>query len=97
MDYQKAKELITNNQHLIGKTIKGGIIDELLIYPTEEKSYDRFIKSYIKSGDANNSLLPYKNQDVNVIAIIEKGRINANGILLHASLEAIAIEHNVNF
>ncbi|WP_177735193.1 hypothetical protein [Flavobacterium inviolabile] len=96
MEYQKAQEIVTNNQHLIGKTIKGGIIDELVIHPTEQESYDNFVTSYIQSGNANLSIQPYRNQDVNVFAIIEKGRINAQGIFLHASLDSISTEHEIN-
>jgi hypothetical protein len=97
MDYQSAKEIVQKNNHLIGKTIIGGKIDELIIYPTNESSYDDFFKSYIRTQNAEASVQPYTNEDVEIYAIIDKSRINANGIIAHSSLKKISKEHTVNY
>lgn len=94
MEYQKALEIVTNNQHLIGKSMKDGIIDDLVIYPTGV-NYEDFIKSYIQTRNSNASIQPYKNYDVNVFAVVDAGRINSQGLFLHASLENISQEHQV--
>lgn len=97
MTYEKAKELVTLNQHLIGQKIIGATIDELIIYPTDQNSYDDFIKVYLKTLDGTRAILPYTNQDVEIYCVIDKKRILANGIFGHASLQKANEELDVNF
>lgn len=97
MDYTKAKKLIDLNQHLIGQKIIGATIDELIIYPTDQKSYDEFLKIYLRALDGEKAITPYKNQDVEIYCIVDKKRILANGVLGHATLQKANEELDVNF
>lgn len=45
MKYEKAIKLVELNKQLIGKKVIGATIDELVIYPTNQKSYYLFIKT----------------------------------------------------
>lgn len=96
MEYAKANEIINNNQHLIGKTFKGGRIDDLVIHPTDRNSHDEFTRSYIYNRNGAAAIQPFTKEDVDIYAIIDSGRINAHGVFLHASLGEISNEHQVN-
>ncbi|RZJ36588.1 MAG: hypothetical protein EOO51_00270 [Flavobacterium sp.] len=97
MKYKDAQALVERNKHLIGVKIKGAKIDELVIHPTEQGAHDEFVRSYVNTRNAEKAIQPYMNQDVGVYAIVDKGRISAQGIFAHASLEEISKENEVNF
>src|SRR5690606_15547465 len=97
MNYERAKKLVDLNQHLIGQKVIGATIDELIIYPTNSKSYDEFIKVYLRTLDGKKAILPYKNQDVDIYCIVDKKRILVNGLLAHASLQKANEELDVKF
>ena len=97
MTYAEAEKLVELNQHLIGKKVIGATIEELVIYPTNQSSYDQFIKTYIRTLDGKKSIIPFKNEDVDIHCIVDKKRIIVNGILGHASLHKVNEEHEVKF
>ncbi|WKB81059.1 hypothetical protein QYR09_15050 [Cellulophaga lytica] len=97
MTYQEAEKLVELNQHLIGKKIIGATIEELVIYPTKQNFYDQFIKTYIRTLDGKKSIIPFKNEDVDIHCIVDKKMINVSGILGHVSLHKVDQEHEVIF
>jgi hypothetical protein len=72
MTFKEALKEIKNNYALIGKKVKGGTIDELIIYPSDESSKEIYKDLYLKTYDAEKSIEPFKNEDVLVSAIINK-------------------------
>jgi len=97
MTYEQAKNLIKINQHLIGQKIIGATIDELIIYPTDQKSYDEFFKIYLRTDNAEKAILPYQSQDVDIYCMADKKRARASGIVGHASLAKANKDLDVNF
>lgn len=97
MEYKEAQALIERNKHLIGQKTKGATIDELVIYPLENTAHEQFIRLYYETRNAEHSIRPFINQEVGVYAVVDKGRIYAQGIFAHASLEEISKEIEVNF
>ncbi|MEQ8418649.1 MAG: hypothetical protein RIB64_01495 [Arenibacter algicola] len=96
MNLKEAEELISKNQHLLGQKSGGLTIDDIIAYPKEQKAHEQFIRIYMDTFDASVAILPYAEMDLGVFCIMDKGRINTQGIFLHASLEKIAKELDVN-
>ena len=95
MKYEKTIKLVELNKQLIGKKVIGATIDELVIYPTNQKSYDLFIKTYLRTLNGEEAIIPFKNEDVDIHCVVDKGRIAANGLFAHASLLKVKEEHEV--
>ena len=49
MKYKEALEIVNGNINLIGKETNIGLIDEIVIYPTDENLKEEFKKIYINS------------------------------------------------
>ena len=75
MKYKEALEIVNGNINLIGKETNIGLIDEIVIYPTDENLKEEFKKIYIKTGNANEAINPFINEDVEISAIINKKMI----------------------
>lgn len=97
MNFEKAQNLVVLNRHLIGCKIIGATIDEIIIYPTNQKSYDEFTKIYLRILNGEEAILPFKNEDVDVFCTVDKWRIEKNGVLGHASLQKVNEENEVFF
>ena len=70
------------SEKLIGKTINGAKVDDILIVPTNSEQRDSFIKEYITTMNAKSAILPYMSFDVNVEALFNKDMIFTNGAYL---------------
>jgi len=86
MNFTKALSLAERNSHLIGKEYNGGIIDDIIIFPTDPQSFDRFAKIYISSKNPQKAILPFTNQDVDVGVVVDKYRIDSQSVFLYTSL-----------
>lgn len=91
MTYQQAIETIENNSHLIGKKVKGKIVDEIIIYPTDNNSKKEFKRIYLSTLDSKKAIEPFKNEDVDVSAIIDKRNIRA-GFFISSNLDDVEKE-----
>ncbi len=91
MTFKEALTLAEKSNKHIGKTIKGGRIDEILIVPTNEVSYQKYTQEYITTLNAQTAILPYINDDVKVIAVINKSMITKSGILIFEDVTNIEI------
>lgn len=90
MKYVDAKKLVEKYQDFIGKKYKdGGIIDEIIIYPTDPNNLAVFKQEYYLTLDANESIKPFIGFDVNVTAIIDKRRIIQENRLFFIGLEEL--------
>lgn len=97
MNFEEAAKLISKNQHLLGQKSGGLKIDDIVAYPLEQKAHDEFLRIYLNTFNASMAIAPFKSLDLGVFCVMDKGRINVQGIFLHASLEKIAEELEVNF
>lgn len=95
MNYKEALEEIKNKSDLIGKKIKGGTIDELIIFPNNEESKLNFKDNYLKTYDAESSIQPFINEEVSICAVIDKVKI-LQKVFITATLDEIQneLEHN---
>lgn len=89
MKYKEALEIVNDNISLIGKKTNIGLIDEIIIYPTDENLKEEFKKIYIKTGNANDAINPFINEDVEISAIINKKMIIRQKIFFSSNLENI--------
>lgn len=87
MDFKKAVELKKENQKLIGNKVNGSIIDEILIYPTNDVSFQKFIQLYRRYNDAEHAITPFVNEDVDVRCLIDKKRFFTQNLFAHLSIE----------
>ena len=86
MNYLEAKKLKEKNSHIIGLKYNGSIIDELIIHPTEPKEFEKFIKEYLDSFDAQKAILGFKEKDVIVSAVFDKENTWERNIFLQTPL-----------
>jgi len=89
MKYKEALEIVNENINLIGKSTNLGLIDEIVIYPTDENLKEEFKKIYVKTGNAYEAINPYINEDVEISAIINKELIIKQKIFFSTNLENI--------
>lgn len=81
MKYEEAKRLIEQHQNDLGKiNNKGFKITRIIIVPQNSIDRDQFLKAFLYNGNANSTILPYRNKEVEVWAIDEEHLKNA-GVL----------------
>ncbi len=94
MNFLDAVKIAQNNKHLIGKELKGITIDDIIIVPTNAHSQEKFQQLYVQTLNAQASIEPFKNEDVEVY-IINKGLIRTQGFFLPESIYRFPEEYNV--
>ena len=75
MNFLKAVETAEKNKNIVGQKYNGGIIDEIIIYPTNPEMCKKFTLQYINSQNAQLSIIPYIETDVEIAVVIDKQRI----------------------
>lgn len=80
MTFKEALILANKSENLIGEITKKGRIDEILIVPTNEVLYQKYMQEYIGTQNAQVAILPYINEEVKVIAVINKSMITTLGM-----------------
>jgi hypothetical protein len=93
MNYQEGLKVIENNAHIVGMTSpKGGVIDELILVPTDRTLQNAFYEDYIVTLDGGYASSRFAGADLDVIYIIDKSLINNNGILIHGRLLDLPVQ-----
>ncbi|MCG9972769.1 hypothetical protein [Christiangramia crocea] len=87
MDFKKAVEIKEQNLELVGKNVNGAVIDEILIYPTKNESFQRFLQLYRRYNDADYAIAPFVNENVEVRCLIDKSRFFTQNFFAHLSIE----------
>ena len=83
MKFLEALVVANQKEKLIGRLIKNGAtLDEVIIAPSNAEDYQIFIKSYIDTLDAQKSIEPYIESDVNVLGVFDKIRIRQDNAFL---------------
>jgi len=96
MDFQKAIEIKEKNQHLLGmESPKGGTIDEIILVPTNGVYANQFQINYIQCLDGDLAIAPFIGQDVNILVVVDKYRINTESIFLFTDLLNLPEEYNI--
>ena len=83
MEYSDAIKLKNSKQSLIGLVDDYGfVVDDIIIVPTSDPSKNAFFKIYRVDFDAEQSILPFKEEDVEVWAVNTK-YVNDSNILFY--------------
>ncbi len=86
MTYNEAVKMRDANRRLVGTVdSKGFVISDVIIVPAESNSRERFLRHYLLTQDAIESLSPYVNEDLVVWAVDTKHLIEAN-VLFYSEL-----------
>ena len=94
MEFNQAILLKEKNKHLIGKNEKGATIEELILVPTNHESADQFLKIYLQILDGEKAIIPFSGNDVDIVAVFDKKRING-GFFLHTNILNLSDELGV--
>lgn len=86
MNFIEAMKVADANQHLIGKSWKGATIEEIIIVPTDPIQSEEFSRMYIQTLDAQQSIVPYMNSDVDVFVVCDKQQIRTQKFLICTSI-----------
>lgn len=78
MDYLEALEFAKTKLHLIGRTVKGATIDELIVCPTNPDYLRIFKVKYDETRSADFAITPFKTEDVEVAVVIGKKYLREN-------------------
>lgn len=92
MNLKEALELKSKNEHLVGLKYRGGTIDEIIIRPKNDEELEIFIKSYIRTLNAEKSLQPFLNSDLHVFAVCEKDKIRTSSVIFMTEIENLLDE-----
>lgn len=82
MKFSEALRLAEKNAHLVGRNESGGVIDEIIIYPTDPVLNNDFKSEYIATGDAQKSAYMFRDCDVRVGVVVNKFLIEENSIFI---------------
>lgn len=89
MRIEDAIEEVQNHNDLLGKLVDGARIDELIIAPTNAESRQKFNRLYVDCLDPHMALLPFKDEDVEILAVLDKERIRKQSVIVFMTLDKI--------
>lgn len=89
MNFKEAVALAEKNQNLIGKTLDGATIDEIIIYPTDAGSVERFKKDYARSLNAQQAILPYVDDDCGLAVVLNKEDIRKKNLFAYREFDEL--------
>lgn len=87
MNYLEAKEIVEKKKYLIGQTIKGEKIDEIIICPRKQEHFQLFEKIYYQTLSADDAISPFENEDVEIGVIIGKKLLKQRAVIKWMTLE----------
>lgn len=93
MNFKEATELKNKNEHLIGQKYRGGTIEELIIRPTNVREFEAFTKSYLRTMNAELSIQPFLESDLDVDVVCDREKIRTNSIFFRTELENLLDEN----
>lgn len=96
MNFIDAVRIAAANQHLIGKEWNGTTIEEVIVAPTDTLLWSEFEKLFISSLNAQESIVPFMNSDVDVFVVCDKKRIRSQNLSAISSIYELPQKMNVN-
>ena len=99
--FEKIKEIIDGNRHLIGQKVDGATIEELVPIPVVYA--EEFKKYYVRYLDAEEAFGHFikdlgvmsLGKDYEVYAVMDKHRIRTEGVFLSMELEELKERYNL--
>jgi hypothetical protein len=95
MNFDKAVEIVEKNKNLVGQKYRGGIIDEIIIYPTNPEMRKKYDIEYVTSLNVQVSIVPYMGLDVDIAVVVDKWRIRKERCLPLISLYDLREEFDI--
>ena len=95
MNFFKAVKIAEANQHLIGKEWNGATIDEVIIAPTDPLLWAYFKRSYFQSLNAQQSVVPFMNSNVDVYVVCNKKQIRTLNLFVYTPIYNLPENLNV--
>ena len=92
MDFFKAVKLAKANEHLVGKVVKGAMVDEIIIMPTNEEEQKAYWQYFVKYLDAQRAIVPFMTSDVEVFALFDKRLIRSENISVTCNIVNLPTE-----
>ena len=86
MNFFDAVQLAKSKEGLIGKTVQGARLDDIVIVPTSQDELPIFQQIYIQTLNAQQAIAPFMGSDVIVKCVYDKSKIRQMGILLLSDL-----------
>ena len=93
MNLKETTELKNKNEHLIGQKYRGGTIDEIIIRPKNDEELDFFMKSYLRTMNAEKSLQPFLKSDLQVFVVFNKAEMKKNSVIWMTEIESLLNEN----
>ena len=87
MNYQEAKAIVEKKKYLVGQTIKGETIDEIIVCPSKQEHFQLFEKMYFQTLSADYAISQFENEDVEVAVIIGKKRLKERVLIEWKTIE----------
>ena len=94
MKFIDALKIAKANEHLIGTTMKGSSIDEIIIMPTDKKESEEVQVLFGQTLNPQQSIAPFMGSDVEVYALFDKRRIRTENLFLVTNLQSLPKELN---
>ena len=82
MNYLEALEIGKKKHYLIGRTVNGATIDEIIICPTKPEYFQVFQARYFETLSADYAIMPFTNEDVEVGVIIGNKYLKENRVAI---------------
>lgn len=95
MNYIEAVRIAEANQHLIGKVWNGATIEEIIVAPTDTLLWSEFERFYISSFNAQESIVPFMNTDMEVFVVCDRFRIRTQKLFVYTSIRNLPENFNV--
>ena len=87
MNYQEAKAIVEKKKYLIGQTIKGETIDEIIVCPRKQEHFQLFERMYFRTLSADSAISSFVNEEVEVAVIIGMKRLKERALIEWKTLE----------
>lgn len=97
MNFINAVRIADANQHLIGKVWNGATIEDVIVAPTDTLLWSEFERFYISSLNAQESMAPFMNSDVEVFVVCDRFRIRTQRLFVYTSIRDLPESFNVVF
>ena len=89
MKFLEAVKIADENEYLVGIVVNGMKIDEILIVPTNSEEYKEYMSIYLRTFNAQQSIVPFMDSDVQIRLLGDEHLIRDGRALMTMSLENV--------
>lgn len=86
MTFKEALIIAKDKEKMIGSVRNGARLDEILIAPTNPRELEKFKIAYITNLNAQASIIPFVQSDVEIYGVYDKFRIRQDNCLILLAL-----------